>query len=298
MILSFSLFLLLLTVVTGILWVLEKMYFAPRRKLQAKIAYDKFVSDNQEAINRGVISVIGEAQSLKKMLLAQPKWLEFTAGLFPVILIVFLIRSFAIEPFRIPSGSMLPTIYAWDFVLVDKHQYGMRFPVFNFEITQGEPVQRGDIIVFHYPLDKGTDFIKRVIGLPGDEIRYFDKKLFINGKLQSTQQTGTFYDEESFTHLDQYEETLGTLRHDILVNPRVESQAHPIVAFEHLENCAYSMGNMACKVPEGHYFVMGDNRDNSADSRFWGFVPSENIVGRAFLIWMSFRDLSRIGRIQ
>lgn len=295
---NFSLVLLLLTFSTGVLWVLEKLYFAPRRKLQAKLAFDRFSADNQEAINRGVIAVIGEAQSIRAKVAAQPKWLEYTAGLFPVIFAVFLLRSFVAEPFRIPSGSMLPTIHPGDFVLVNKYAYGLRFPVFNFAISEGDPIERGDIVVFHYPLDRDTDFIKRVIGLPGDEIRYFDKKLYVNGKLQTTIVQGTFYDEDTFTHLDEYLERLERIDHRILLNPKMDSQAHPITPFPHLENCAYSMGNLACKVPQDHYFMMGDNRDNSADSRFWGFVPREDIVGKAFFIWLNFGDFSRIGSIR
>lgn len=295
---NFSLILLLLTVGTGILWVLERFRWAPARRQKAKDEADKFAEANREAINHGVISVIGESQAMYERMTRQPKWLEYTAGLFPVILFVFLLRSFVVEPFRIPSGSMLPTIYAGDFILVNKYEHGLRFPVLNFGITEGDPIERGEIVVFKYPLDRNVDYIKRVVGLPGDEVRYINKVLYVNGVRQAEVLDGEFFDEDTYKTLVEYEETLGDVKHAILKNPDQPSMAHPIVNFPGLENCAYSMGNMVCKVPEGHYFMMGDNRDNSADSRFWGFVPREDIVGRAFFIWMNFSDFSRIGSIE
>ena len=151
---NFSVILLALTVVTGVLWCLDKFVWAPKRLALAKERAQKFQEDNRDAIDRGVISVIGEGQSLFNRTAKQPLWLEYSAGLFPVILAVFIFRSFIIEPFRIPSGSMLPTLHVGDFIAVNKYEYGLRFPVFNFEITRGEDPKRGDIIVFKYPLDK------------------------------------------------------------------------------------------------------------------------------------------------
>lgn len=244
------------------------------------------------------MSVIGEAQSIYQKLSAQPKWIEYTGGFFPVILFVFLLRSFLAEPFRIPSGSMLPTLHAGDFILVNKYEYGLRFPVFNFAITEGSAPKRGDIVVFKYPLDKNVDFIKRVIGLPGDEIRYVDKQLYINGELQQITPDGTFFDKETYTDLDQFDENLDGVKHKILENDKVPSMARPVQGHNGLNQCLYNMGDVVCRVPEGHYFMMGDNRDNSADSRFWGFVPREDIVGRAFFIWLNISDMGRIGSIQ
>ena len=295
---NFSVILLALTVVTGVLWCLDKFVWAPKRLALAKERAQKFQEDNRDAIDRGVISVIGEGQSLFNRTAKQPLWLEYTAGLFPVILAVFIFRSFIIEPFRIPSGSMLPTLHVGDFIAVNKYEYGLRFPVFNFEITRGEDPKRGDIIVFKYPLDKNVDFIKRVIGLPGDEIRFVDKKLYINGQLQNTQADGTFFDEESYTELKQFTENLDGVTHKILENPNVPSLARPVNGHNGLDQCLYNMGDLVCRVPEDYYFVMGDNRDNSADSRFLGFVPREDIVGRTFFIWMNFGDLSRIGSVK
>ena len=295
---NFSLVLLLLTFGTGILWVLERFRWAPARRQKAKEEADRFAEANREAINHGVISVIGESQAMYERISKQPKWLEYTAGLFPVILFVFVLRSFIVEPFRIPSGSMLPTIHAGDFILVNKFEHGLRFPVLNWEITKGKELERGEIVVFKYPVDRNVDFIKRVIGLPGDEIRYINKVLYVNGVRQAEVADGTFFDEDTYKTLNQYKETLAGVEHHILKDPLMASQAHPVRYFPHLDQCAYSMGDMVCKVPAGHYFMMGDNRDNSADSRFWGFVPREDIVGRAFFIWLNLSDFSRIGSIE
>ena len=295
---NFSLILMLLTVGTGIIWCLDRFMWRPKRLLRAKEEADRFSELNRQAIDKGEMSVIGEAQSIYQKLSAQPKWIEYTGGFFPVILFVFFLRSFLAEPFRIPSGSMLPTLHAGDFILVNKYEYGLRFPVFNFAITEGSAPKRGDIVVFKYPLDKNVDFIKRVIGLPGDEIRYVDKQLYINGELQQITPDGTFFDKETYTDLDQFDENLDGVKHKILENDKVPSMSRPVPGHTGLNQCLYNMGDVVCKVPEGHYFMMGDNRDNSADSRFWGFVPREDIVGRAFFIWLNISDMGRIGSIQ
>ena len=295
---NFSLVLMLLTVGTGIIWCLDRFLWRPKRLLRAKEEADRFSELNRQAIDQGEMSVIGEAQSIYQKLSAQPKWIEYTGGFFPVILFVFILRSFLAEPFRIPSGSMLPTLHAGDFILVNKYEYGLRFPFFNFAITEGTAPKRGDIVVFKYPLDKNVDFIKRVIGLPGDEIRYVDKQLYINGELQQTTPDGSFFDKETYTDLEQFDENLDGIKHKILENDKMPSMARPVQGHNGLNQCLYNMGDVVCKVPEGHYFMMGDNRDNSADSRFWGFVPREDIVGRAFFIWLNISDMGRIGSIQ
>lgn len=295
---NFSLVLMLLTVGTGIIWCLDRFLWRPKRLLRAKEEADRFSELNRQAIDQGEMSVIGEAQSIYQKLSAQPKWIEYTGGFFPVILFVFILRSFLAEPFRIPSGSMLPTLHAGDFILVNKYEYGLRSPFFNFAITEGTAPKRGDIVVFKYPLDKNVDFIKRVIGLPGDEIRYVDKQLYINGELQQTTPDGSFFDKETYTDLEQFDENLDGIKHKILENDKMPSMARPVQGHNGLNQCLYNMGDVVCKVPEGHYFMMGDNRDNSADSRFWGFVPREDIVGRAFFIWLNISDMGRIGSIQ
>lgn len=295
---NFSLVLLLLTVGTGVIWALDRFLWRPKRLARAKQEADRFSELNREAIDQGQMSVIGEAQSIFNKLSAQPKWIEYTGGFFPVILFVFLLRSFVVEPFRIPSGSMLPTLHAGDFILVNKYEYGLRFPVFNFGITEGSAPKRGDIVVFKYPLDKNIDFIKRVIGVPGDEIRYINKQLYVNGKRIEATPDGNFFDKETYTDLKQFNENLEGVVHKIVENDKVPSMARPVQGHNGLNQCIYNMGDVVCRVPDGHYFMMGDNRDNSADSRFWGFVPKEDIVGRAFYIWLNISDMSRIGSIQ
>ncbi len=295
---NFSLVLLLLTVGTGVIWALDRFLWRPKRLARAKQEADRFSELNREAIDQGQMSVIGEAQSIFNKLSAQPKWIEYTGGFFPVILFVFLLRSFVVEPFRIPSGSMLPTLHAGDFILVNKYEYGLRFPVFNFGITDGADPKRGDIVVFKYPLDKNIDFIKRVIGVPGDEIRYINKQLYVNGKRIEATPDGNFFDKETYTDLKQFNENLEGVVHKIVENDKVPSMARPVQGHNGLNQCIYNMGDVVCRVPDGHYFMMGDNRDNSADSRFWGFVPKEDIVGRAFYIWLNISDMGRIGSIQ
>lgn len=294
---NFSLFLLVLTIVTGILWALDKFKWAPARVKRAKDACRKFEEDNRTAIDRGDIAIIGESQSMYNQMTAQPKWMEWSGALFPVILAVFIVRSFIIEPFRIPSGSMLPTLHVGDFIAVNKYEYGVKFPVFNWQITQGSEPKRGDIIVFKYPLDRNVDFIKRVVGLPGDEVRYVGKNLYVNGQLQAKVDDGTFFDKDTYTDFKKYEENLSGVKHSIIENTKLPSMARPVQGHNGLKFCAYERGDLVCKVPEGYYFMMGDNRDNSADSRFWGFVPREDLVGRAFFVWLNFSDLSRIGSI-
>jgi signal peptidase I len=217
-----------------------------------------------------------------------------------VILAVFLLRSFLVEPFKIPSGSMMPTLLTGDLILVNKFTYGLRLPVINTKITEGTPPARGDVMVFRYPPKPSMDYIKRVIGLPGDEVAYLNKKLTINGQPVSKQPVPEYFDEEAMRYLKQYSEDLGGKQHMLLNDEgrRAGLSEAEIMAFPYQENCRYSVEGVVCKVPSGHYFMMGDNRDNSLDSRYWGFVPDKNIVGRAFFVWMNFGDLKRIGGFQ
>jgi signal peptidase I len=215
-----------------------------------------------------------------------------------VILVVFLLRSFLFEPFKIPSGSMVPTLLVGDLILVNKFHYGVRLPVLNKKIIANNDVKRGDVMVFRYPEDPSTDFIKRVAGIPGDEVAYINQKLYINGQAAPVQPQGNFYDEDGRVYRQRFLEKLGDREHQILVQPdaqrffRADRADGP---FPFQDNCRYTIEGVTCKVPAGHYFMLGDNRDNSRDSRFWGFVPDENIVGKAFLVWMNFGNLKRIG---
>ena len=228
-------------------------------------------------------------------MLAQPWWLDWTAGLFPVILIVLMLRSFVFEPFKIPSGSMIPTLLIGDLILVNKFTYGLKLPVVNTRLTDGKPVQRGDVIVFRYPPQPSVDYIKRVVGLPGDEVAYLNKQLTVNGQPVPTTASSDFFDESTMEYFKQFDEQLGVKNHRVIVDDRRPAFIAGAFDFPHKDNCRYSVEGVTCKVPPGQYFVMGDNRDNSLDSRFWGFVPDGNIAGRAFFVWMNFGNLKRIG---
>lgn len=231
---------------------------------------------------------------------SEPWWVEYSKSFFPVILIVFVLRSFLVEPFKIPSGSMLPTLLVGDFILVNKFTYGIRLPIVNIKIADMNQPLRGEVMVFRYPEDPSLDYIKRVVGVPGDRVSYRDKKLTINGREMETMREGEYnYVEGGFSFVStlRFSETLGTHRHAILVQPDTPSVQLPGVrVFPFRENCEYNEHGFTCTVPRGHYFLMGDNRDSSSDSRYWGFVPEENIVGKAFLIWWNFDDFKRIGR--
>jgi signal peptidase I len=259
--LSFALFLLILLLVTGAVWALEAAFLRRWRAEGAR----------------------------------QPWWVEYSVSFFPVILIVFLLRSFLVEPFKIPSSSMVPTLLVGDFILVNKFTYGIRLPVANKKIVPlGEP-QRGDVMVFRYPEDPSLDYIKRVVGVPGDRIEYRNKRLSVNGQPVPLRQVDDYLSKERMQFSRRYVETLNGVDHEILLEDDAPAFVPPSRAYPHAQNCNYNMNGLACTVPPGHYFMMGDNRDNSSDSRVWGFVPDENIVGRAFFIWLNLNELGRFG---
>lgn len=230
----------------------------------------------------------------------EPWWVEYPKSFFPVILIVFLLRSFLVEPFKIPSGSMLPTLLVGDFILVNKFTYGIRLPVVNIKLADLNQPQRGEVMVFRYPENPSLDYIKRVVGVPGDKIEYRDKRLTINGEAVKTVAAGEYNYVEgglNFVATLRLDENLGNSRHAILVQSGVPGvQIGGVRSFPFRNNCAYNDAGFACTVPPGHYFMMGDNRDSSSDSRYWGFVPEANIVGKAFLIWWNFDEFKRIGQ--
>jgi signal peptidase I len=255
---DFAVLLTLLTLVTGIGWAIDKFMLAPRRRRAAK----------------------GGAE-------AAPNWIvEFCRSFFPVILAVLLLRSFIAEPFRIPSGSMIPTLLVGDFILVNKFAYGLRDPVFHIRFLGNGAPERGDVVVFRWPRDTKTDFIKRIVGVPGDHIEYRNKILYVNGEVAKQQPDGVYHVPEPTTQATTYRfiEHLGGVEHYIIVNPD-----EPPTDFSYT-------------VPEGEYYAMGDNRDGSYDSRGWGTVPERNLVGHAFMIWMSWDSannrlmFSRIGK--
>ncbi|CAI8690867.1 signal peptidase I [Burkholderia cepacia] len=293
---NFALILFVLVAVTGVAWVLDKLVFLPRRRMAADSAIEEF-DRQQSRIDKRFAdeNAVQTRSKLRDEKLRQPWWLEYTASFFPVILAVFVVRSFIVEPFKIPSGSMVPTLLVGDFILVNKFEYGLRLPVTNTKITQGSPLSRGDVVVFRYPKDESVDYIKRVIGLPGDTVAYQDKQLTINGQPVPETPLPDFFDDERQNYAKQFEETIGNKKNAILNNPAVPPFVMGAYDYPYRDNCTYNSRGVICKVPPGHYFMMGDNRDNSADSRYWGFVPDRNIVGRAFFIWMNFSDLKRIG---
>ncbi len=258
---NFALILFLLLVATGILWLADKLFARKRRDKDAP----------------------------------EPWWVEYGASFFPVILAVFFLRSFLVEPFKIPSGSMIPTLLVGDYILVNKYAYGIRLPVINKKIIDvGEP-HRGDVMVFRYPENPDLDYIKRVVGLPGDTVEYYGKRLKINGEVVDTQSDGQYLHRDRLYSSQKFIEHLGGVAHAMLNDSGRPAFVPQVKAFPQRDRCTYTSGGVRCVVPEGHYFMMGDNRDDSSDSRVWGFVPEENIVGKAFFIWFNFTDLSRIG---
>ena len=293
---NFSLLLFMLTVVTLVYWLAERLRFSKAREAAAAQLEAQDAARRVELSKMGINKVDGNIEQAKAALLAQPWWLDWTAGLFPVILVVFLLRSFLFEPFKIPSGSMIPTLVVGDLILVNKFHYGVRLPVINKKIINNHDPERGDVMVFRFPSDPRQDYIKRVIGVPGDEVSYQNQTLSINGKLVPLKPQKEYYDEDSLRYSPQFSELIDKTEHSLLVDPRRQVDYGAVSkTFPMHENCRYTADGVTCKVPAGHYFMMGDNRDNSLDSRFWGFVPEQNIVGRAFFVWMNFGNLGRIG---
>lgn len=296
---NFALLLFLASVVTGLYWLAERYYFLPKRQRAAAQMEAQTLQRAASLKAQGLESDSGNLEAARENLLRQPWWLDWTAGLFPVIVVVFLLRSFLFEPFKIPSGSMIPTLMIGDLILVNKYHYGVRLPVLNAKLTEGNKPQRGDVMVFRYPPRPSQDYIKRVVGVPGDEVAYLNKRLTINGQPIATSALPDFLDEDAMPirYSRQFEEALGAKPHRMLNDDdrRGGFAEADIGDFPHRQNCRYSVEGVVCKVPEGHYFMMGDNRDNSLDSRYWGFVPDQNIVGKAFFVWMNFGDLKRIG---
>jgi len=256
---NFALFLFVLLVVSGAVWALEAAWLRRRRPHGVK----------------------------------PPWWVEYSVSFFPVILIVFLLRSFLVEPFKIPSGSMVPTLLAGDFILVNKFTYGIRLPILNRKVIEVGQPRRGDVIVFRYPEDPSLDYIKRVVAVPGDRVEYRDKRLILNGEPVPLRRIDDYLLRERMQYARRYVETLDGVEHELLVDDTPEVVAPR--PFPKASHCHYNSRGLACTVPAGHYFVMGDNRDNSSDSRVWGFVPDENIVGKAFFIWLNFSELGRLG---
>ena len=304
---SFALLLLLASTVTGVYWLAEQLHYVPKRRAAALLFDAERAQRLQDLERQGITAKEEDSAALqaRENLLRQPWWMDWTAGLFPVIAAVFVLRSFLFEPFKIPSGSMIPTLHIGDLILVNKFHYGIRLPVINVKVTDGNPVERGDVMVFRYPPKPHLDYIKRVVGVPGDKIAYLNKVLTINGQVVSKTAIPEFFDVDNMRYSKQFEENLiiGATPaemskqrvHRLLNDEHVPNFVSGISDFPFKENCTYSVEGLECTVPAGHYFMMGDNRDNSLDSRYWGFVPDKNIVGKAFFIWMNFANPSRVG---
>lgn len=321
----FALTLAIATLVTGVIWCIERFKWAPARR--AKIA----------AVNAQAAGAIDEAALAK--VAKQPGWVETGSSVFPVLLLVFVVRSFIFEPFQIPSGSMMPTLLIGDFILVKKFAYGIKDPITQTTLIETGHPERGDIAVFKYPRQPKLDYIKRVIGLPGDKVTYdaVSKRITIQPSCEnsaacgaelavtySNMQPSEFVQVFSSSgneevssgffqtplnenvpqrglRLGERQETLGKVTHNVLTVPGAQDRVN-----DYYQQPGQQLAEWV--VPEGHYFMMGDNRDNSADSRYWGFVPERNLVGKATAIWMSFEKqegewptgvrLSRIGGIQ
>ncbi|MEP6943343.1 MAG: signal peptidase I [Betaproteobacteria bacterium] len=260
---NFALILFVLTAVTGVIALADKLVFARHRAAGAP----------------------------------EPWWIEYPKSFFPVLLIVFLLRSFIAEPFKIPSSSMRPTLEVGDFILVNKFAYGLRLPILEKKVISTSDPQRGDVIVFRYPANPSQDFIKRLVGLPGDEVTYRDKKLTVNGVPWTQTADGNYGYLEglAYANTERFFEKTSDRDHAIAVNPAVPPvYPHNVRMFPGRENCVYNERGFTCKVPAGSYFMMGDNRDNSDDSRYWGFVPDDHIRGKAFFIWFNWDDISSL----
>jgi signal peptidase I len=295
---NFALILFVLTVVTGVIWFMDVFHFARQRRAKADAALAEFDARHARLRADGIKSDDSGRAKLESDILRQPTWIEYSGSFFPVIALVFFLRSFLFEPFKIPSSSMVPTLTIGDLILVNKFTYGVRLPVLNKKIIEINSPQRGDVMVFKYPKDPSLDYIKRVIGVPGDKIVYKNKRLTINGKEVSYEQLPDYLDEEHLTYSKQYTENLLGVQHRILNDERAPAYVQNPDPFPYRDHCIYDAEGFACTVPAGHYFMMGDNRDNSLDSRYWGFVPDENVVGKAFFVWMNFGNFRRIGTFQ
>jgi signal peptidase I len=278
--LDFSEALLAATLVTGAILLTERVVFRDDEK-------PMFVDSIMGSPGEQPIPVL------------EPAWLDLGRSFFLVIFVVFFVRSFIAEPFKIPSGSMIPTLRIGDFILVNKYAYGLRLPVTNQRLIDVGAPQRGDVMVFRYPRDPSTDYIKRVVGIPGDKVTYSQKQLLINDQPVTVSATPPLAgaDAQEFPNVQRMQEQLGEHLHTIQLRPeRPPLDLGQVMDFPNREACRYNSEGFTCTVPPGNYFMMGDNRDSSSDSRYWGFVPDRNIVGRAFIVWWNFDELSRIGR--
>ncbi|WP_372833711.1 signal peptidase I [Pontibacterium sp.] len=257
---DFALLLVVATAVCGIIWLYDKVLLAPKRR----VTLEKAEAQAAGALPENVVATITH----------EPGWVDTGRSMFPVLFVVLVLRSFLVEPFQIPSGSMLPTLQIGDFILVNKYHYGIRLPVSNTKVLALNDPKRGDVAVFRYPKQPNINYIKRVVGLPGDRVTYVNKTLYINGEAQPQELLAQLPPSRPQRLVMQ--ERLGDVQHQIFRDVNRKGIVGEWV------------------VPEGHYFMVGDNRDNSNDGRYWGFVPDELLVGKAFAVWMHWESFFSI----
>ena len=299
---NFALILFVLMLLTGVIWCLDVFVLARRRRAAAERALADYDARSAKLSADGIRQEHNSSRAaIEAALLRQPTWIEYSGSFFPVIALVFFLRSFLYEPFKIPSSSMVPTLLIGDLILVNKFTYGIRLPVIDKKVIDVGDPQRGDVMVFKYPKDMTQNYIKRIVGIPGDKITYENKRLTVNDQAVGYTALDDYLDDDSTVYHKQLAENLTGVQHRIL-----NSEGMPAVnmagvrEFPHKDACSYLYDGrgFSCVVPAGNYFMMGDNRDNSEDSRYWGFVPNQNIVGKAFFVWMNLGNPKRIGGIQ
>jgi len=279
----FSIILVIITVITGIIWLADKLYLAPQRKLKVVAAQTAAKEQSGIELTSKTLTTLMEPSPL----------VDTSVQIFPVIAFVLILRSFLYEPFQIPSGSMMPTLLDGDFILVNKFNYGLKDPVVRHKFFDVGLPKRGDVVVFKYPRDPRIDYIKRVIGLPGDRIIYRNKSLYIKAACKESDAKCPEFSQivNTFTHKYQGPDAkTGMNQFSVNMLGKVHNMLNDQYASERVAHYYPQEGTARDEfvVPAGNYFVMGDNRDNSLDGRFWGFVPEENLVGEAVAIWMSF----------
>ena len=276
---DFPLILVILVFGSGLIWMLDAIFLAPGRRRALADLQGEYPQWQEEGSSQAAKYQAQAAETAR-----EPVLVEYAKSFFPVLLVVFVLRSFLVEPFQIPSSSMVPTLEVGEYILVNKYTYGIRLPVVRTKVLALNEPERGDVMVFFPPHMNDTYFIKRVIGLPGDTITYRDKQLFVNGT-ELPQDTLAVVPQGSSRYRVGME-TLGDASHLVQVDESRPSR------------------DFSLKVKPGHYFMMGDNRDNSSDSRIWGQVPEKDIVGKAFAVWMHWDSLfsipsfSRVGLIE
>lgn len=276
---DFPLILVVLVFGSGLIWVWDATFMARARNARRDQFQQEYPQWSDEDSEQAIAYRACVAESA-----AEPAFVEYAKSFFPVLFVVFVLRSFLVEPFQIPSSSMVPTLQVGDYILVNKFTYGIRLPVVRSKVLALNEPRRGDVMVFFPPHMNDTYFIKRVVGLPGDKISYRNKEIHVNGKRLEREHLATFPDGTARYQLEL--ETLGEARHLMQTNDLRQARSFSVI------------------VKPGHYFMMGDNRDNSSDSRIWGQVPEQDIVGKAFAIWMhwdalfSLPSFSRIGTIE